>query len=206
MTIKVLILGHSFIRRLENFVTDNSDHRVTPNLNLNSEEVQIFYSGYGGASLAQIRAQGTYYVRDLRPDVVLLQAVSNDLCRRNTSVNDIYRELVDFVIYLRYEENVKKVVVLQTLHRIPPTRRIRFHVDTAWFNTRVDELNRRVSNYLKNVDSATFFRLSGFWCPNNQRAVFLADGVLLNYQGNKKYYNNVRAVIVSMIKSINNDE
>ncbi|XP_061192392.1 uncharacterized protein LOC133200619 [Saccostrea echinata] len=206
MTLKVLILGHSFIRRFENFVSISSDHRVTPNLNLNSEELQIFYLGYGGASLAQIRAQGTRYVRNLRPDVVLLQAVSNDLCRRNTSVEDIFHELADFVIYFRDAEDVKKVVVLQTLHRIPPTRRIRFHVDTEWFNKIVDELNRRMSNYLQNVEGAAFFRLSGFWCPNNQRTAFLADGVHLNNQGNKKYYNNLRAVIVSLIKSINNDE
>lgn len=74
-------------------------------------------------------------------------------------MGDVYRELVEFVINLRYAEDVKKVIVLQTLHKISPTRRIRFAVDTEWYNKRVDEFNLCMSNYLRNVEGATFFRL-----------------------------------------------
>ena len=94
---KSLFLGHPFVRRFENFVSNSSDHWVTPNLNLNSEEVQIFYAGYGEASLSRIRAQSTDYVRHLCPDVVILQAVTNDLCRRNKAVDDINRELLNLL-------------------------------------------------------------------------------------------------------------
>lgn len=78
MTKTVLILGHSFVRRFEQFVLNSLDARVNENLNLNYDEVQISYSGHGGASLERIRAPGTSYVREQRPDVVIIQAVSND--------------------------------------------------------------------------------------------------------------------------------
>ena len=85
------------MRRFENFVSNSSDPRVTTNLNLNSEEVQIFYAAYGGASLSLVRAQSTDYDRHLCPDVVILQAVTNDLCQRNKAVDDIYRELLNLL-------------------------------------------------------------------------------------------------------------
>lgn len=206
MTKKVLILGHSFVRRFEQFVLNSLDSRVNGNLNLNCDEVQICYSGHGGASLERIRALGTSYVREQRPDVVILQAVSNDLCKPEKTVELIFRRLVEFVVDLRYGESVKSVVILQTLHRIAPLKRIRYEVDIPWFNSRVDELNRRISDYIKEVEGVTFFRLSGFWNPSTRSKVYLDDGVHLNEQGNIKYFNNIRAVVVSSLKYLQNDE
>lgn len=155
MTKKVLLLGHSFVRRFEQFVLNNLDSRVNGNLNLNCDEVQICYSGHGGASLERIRGLGTSYVREQRPDVVILQAVSNDLCKPENTVDLIFRRLVEFVVDLRYGESLKSVVILQTLHRIAPLKRIRYEVDIPWFNSRVDELNRRISDYIKEVEGVT---------------------------------------------------
>lgn len=118
MTKKVLILGHSFVRRFEQFVLNSLDARVNENLNLNYDEVQISYSGHGGASLERIRALGTSYVREQRPDVVIIQAVSNDLCKPEKTVDLIFRRLIEFVVDLRYGESVRSVVIL-----------------TCWFST-----------------------------------------------------------------------
>lgn len=97
-----------------------------------------------------------------------------------------------------------KVVVLQTLYRLPPTFRVRYKVDTTWFNSRVDELSQRMSSYFMSADGTFFFRLNGFWSTESQQLVFLPDGVYLNDKGNIKYYNNLRASIVSCLKSIDN--
>lgn len=206
MTKKVLILGHSFVRRFEQFVLNSLDARVNENLNLNNDEVQISYSGHGGASLERIRALGTSYVREQRPDVVIIQAVSNDLCKPEKTVDLIFRRLIEFVVDLRYGESVRSVVILQTLHRIAPLKPTRYQVDLPWFNSRVDELNRRISEYIKEVEGVNFFRLSGFWNPSTRSTVYLDDGVHLNKQGHIKYYNNIRAVVVSTLKYLHNDE
>lgn len=186
MTKTVLILGHSFVRRFEQFVLNSLDARVNENLNLNYDEVQISYSGHGGASLERIRALGTSYVREQRPDVVIIQAVSNDLCKPEKTVDLIFRRLIEFVVDLRYGESVRSVVILQTLHRIAPLKPTRYQVDLPWFNSRVDELNRRNSEYIKEVEGVTFFRLSGFLNPSNRSNVYLDDGVHLNKQGHRK--------------------
>lgn len=204
MTKNVLILGHSFVRRLEHFVLNNLDSRVNENLNLNRDEVRICYSGHGGASLEKIRALGMAYVRENRPDVVIIHGVSNDLCKPEKSVDSIFRQLIEFLIDLRYGQSVKSVIILQTLHRISPLRRTRYEVNLPWFNSRADELNRRVSDYTKGVDGAKFFRLQGFWNFSTKSSVYLDDGVHLNRQGNIKYYNNIRAVVVSVLKSLHN--
>lgn len=202
----VIILGHSFVCRLEQFIARSDDHRVSNNFNLSTDEVAVHFVGKRGASLQQNRALGLDYVTQLQTSVVLIRGVSNDLpvCDGNKSLNDIFRELVDFVITLRYGKSVKKVEVLQTLYRLPPTFPVRYKVDTPWFNSSVDELNRTMSSYLMNVDGTFFFCLTGFWSKESQQLVFLPDGVHLNDKGNIKYYNNLRASIVSCLKSIDN--
>ena len=144
MSKKVLILGHSFVRRLEQFVINSVDSRVNENLNLDCDEVCVYYRGHSGASLQRIRALGISYVRELRPDITIIHALSNELCKRDRTVDAVFRELVDFVISLRYGESVKSVVILQTLHRLAPVRRIRYGVNVHWFNSRVDALNGRI--------------------------------------------------------------
>lgn len=98
----VIILGHSFVCRLEHFIARSIDHCVSNNFNLRTEEVAVRFMGKKGASLQWIRALGQDYVPRLQTSVVLIQGVSNDLCKKNKSVNYIFRELVDFVITLRY--------------------------------------------------------------------------------------------------------
>lgn len=134
----VIILGHSFVCRLEQFIARSNDHRVSNNFNIRTDEVAVHFVCKRGASLQQIRALGLNYVTKLQTSVVLLQGVWNDPCDGNKSVNDIFRQLVVFVITPRYGKSVKKVVVLQTLYRLPPTFRVRYKVDTTWFNSRVD--------------------------------------------------------------------
>lgn len=95
----------------------------------------------------------------------------------------IFKRLIEFVVDLRYGESVRSVVILQTLHRIAPLKPTRYQVDLPWFNSRVDELNRRISEYIKEVEGVNFFRLSGFWNPSTRSTVYLDDGVHLNKQG-----------------------
>jgi lysophospholipase L1-like esterase len=204
MTFSALFLGHSFINRLYSFIGNSNDHRVTFNFNLDSEEISILYKGYSGATIPRVHSRGLPYVAAKHPDIVFLQTASNDLCQRDRSVDDIFRDLVNLVITLRYSLNIKRVIVLQVLHRLPPTRRIRYAVDTVWFNSRADELNHRMDNYLKGVPGAQFYRLKGFWTESCKASAFEDDGVHLNVNGNRKYYNNLRAALVSALKSLAN--
>jgi hypothetical protein len=90
------------------------------------------------------------------------------------------------VLTLKYCYNVQRVAVLQILHWQWPRRRIRYPVDIPWFNDRVDTLNIFLRNYFK---------------EDNQELVYTDDGVHLNeVYGYPKYYNSVRAAVVSLLK------
>lgn len=67
-------------------------------------------------------------------------------------------------------------------------------------NSRVDELNHRLNTYLSDVDGAQLFRLKGFRDQTKRAEVVSPDGVHLNGEGNKKYYNNIRSALVSFMK------
>ena len=78
-----------------------------------------------------LRSCGIPLIRSHRTDIVFLQSASNDLCNQERSVNDIFRDYVDLIITLRFQFDVQQVVVLQVLHRKPPTPHIRYEVDTV---------------------------------------------------------------------------
>lgn len=62
------------------------------------------------------------YVREQRPDAVIIQAVSIDLCKPRKTVDLVFRCLIEFVVELRYGKSVKSVLILQTVHRIAPLK------------------------------------------------------------------------------------
>ena len=80
---RVLILGHSFIRRLRDFIIKNSP---TYNLNLNiNASVTIHWHGVGGRTIDKVRRFDLTEVERFKPDVVFLQIGTNDLTRRRSS-------------------------------------------------------------------------------------------------------------------------
>jgi hypothetical protein len=51
------------------------------------------------------------------------------------------------------------------------------------------------------VEGVQFWRHSGFWSPENQELVYTDDEMHLNeVYGYTKYYNSVRAAVVSLLK------
>jgi lysophospholipase L1-like esterase len=92
--------------------------------------------GYLGGNLEVINSRGLDKIRRLQPDLVILKIGSNDLCKQKNSVMDVARGIIEFVLKLRYSYVVHKVAVLQILHRLPPTKEIRYEVDTVWFDKR----------------------------------------------------------------------
>lgn len=204
MVTKVLILGHSFVKRLFDFIRRSNYHSVDFNMNLDPLREKVYLRGYPGGNLEVINSRGLGEIRRLQPDLVFLQIGSNDLCKQQNSVMDVARGIIEFVLKLRYSYGVHKVAVLQILHRLPPTKEIRYEVDTVWFNQRCDELNLYLSNYFKDnkVEKVCFWRHSGFWSDENKQRVFSPDGVHLNnMHGYPKYYQSLRAAIVSLAKN-----
>ena len=78
---KVLILGHSFVRRFETFLSRGLYSRVRHDLNL-SQYAQITFHGVGGSTVDKINVFDLHVVGRLKPDIVILEVASYDLCPR----------------------------------------------------------------------------------------------------------------------------
>ena len=75
---KVLILGHSFVKRLKSDLETGFDSRVDWNFNLRgSAFVHVF--GVGGRSISKLQAHDLHVISRLAPDVVILEIGTNDL-------------------------------------------------------------------------------------------------------------------------------
>ena len=91
---RVLLLGHSFIRRLRDFIVKNSP---TYNLNLNiNTSVTIHWHGVGGRTIDKVRRFDLTEVERFKPDVVFLQIGTNDLLSNFEFAVDCYAQKTSF--------------------------------------------------------------------------------------------------------------
>ena len=91
---RVLILGHSFIHRLKDFIASH------PDLNANffiAEACEIIWHGVGGRTITKARAFDLPVVESFLPQIVILQLGSNDLEHANPL--SIASAIEDLVIY-----------------------------------------------------------------------------------------------------------
>ena len=75
---KVLILGHSFVKRLQSDLKTTFDTRADSNFHLEgTATVHLF--GVGGRTVEKLRRYDLHVVRRLAPDVVSLEVGTNDI-------------------------------------------------------------------------------------------------------------------------------
>ena len=193
MASSIQIFGHSYVKRLKNFLRDHTQLRF--NLNLNSYPL-VQYSGYPGAVVDTLRSNLTDVI-DFSPDIVILLIGTNDLYWPEVTPTSLTSAILDLADSCIYMCNVKKVVVCQILHR-QPSDTCKYRVNTEWFNGRVDATNQMLSSRIQSLhhDHVIFWRLKGFWSPTAQLQAFSPDGVHLSDAGHRKLYNNIRAAVV----------
>ena len=81
----VLILGHSFVKRLQSDIETGFDSRVDGNFNLHgSAFVHMF--GVGGRTVSKLQAHDLNVIPRLAPDVVILEIGTNDLSQSGPEV------------------------------------------------------------------------------------------------------------------------
>ena len=185
---KVLILGHSFIRRLRDFIIRN---RPTYNLNFNiNTPVTIHWHGVGGRTIDKVRRFDLTEVERFKPDVVILQIGTNDLTRRRSSPASVGSAIEDLVCLLHNEYGVRLICVGQTVKRHP----------VGAFNANVKILAQYLQGVLEPLPFAIYWTHRGFWRAS--RSYLSYDGVHLNTEGQHKLYRSVRGAVLHCLKRI----
>ena len=148
---RVLILGHSFIRRLRDFIIKNCP---TYNLNLNiNASATIHWHGVGGRTIDKVRRFDLTEVERFKPDVVFLQIGTNDLTRRLSSPASVGSVIEDLVCLLHHEYGGRLVCVGQTVKRRP----------VGTFKTNVQILAQYLQGVLEPLPFAIYWTHRGFW-------------------------------------------
>ena len=192
-TVRVAIVGHSFIRRLGEFMDKNN----IVNFNLDKEVFSICIRGRGGLRV-------THLARD--PSLLSFPANTPDICFLQIGENDITKDLnpqklaMDIVAVARYLHDgvgVKRVLIGQLLRRLP-------YVAGQHFNASVIEVNKQLRAMTEQLEGVVFWSNRGFW----QDLTFLGpDGVHLlstpsNSQPMRKFLRSIRNSILITSKQL----
>lgn len=174
-----------------------SDHNLA--LNLDPAEFMVQFSGRRGANVSTLRGN-MEIISDFEPHIVVLQIGSNDLCNQANSA-----EMVAGAIFALAEhivtkfKPVQRVVMMQILHRMTPSRPVRYKVDIDMYDDKVDQVNSILATLARDHMNVRYWKHKGLFQPHILQLALEADGTHLNWsQGYPKYFKNIRAAIVSM--------
>ena len=112
---RVLILGHSFIRRLHAFITRSHDNEYTTKLGISTPDFICKWHGVGGRTVAKVLKYDLSVVKEFGPDIIILQLGTNDLV--NSSPPTVGSSLEHLVTVLHDVYKVDLICVCQTLRR-----------------------------------------------------------------------------------------
>lgn len=183
----ILLLGHSFVKRLTAFALQRGCHNMA--LHTNNE---VFFHGIGGLSFPGLSAE-IDMVRSLGPKVVFIDIGSNDLSG-GADPAALAHSVFNFAKHLTTHQGVSVVIVSQVFFRNAKQCR---YPTPADFNDRVTVYNMTLAGLSKEHQQILFWKHKGIWYnwPS-----YLVDGVHFTQEGLRKYYNSVRGALVAGVK------
>ena len=110
---KVLVLGHSFVKRLKNVLDKNLDHQDSRTFGLVGT-AEVHLQGTGGRTVGKLQSYNLHVVRQLMPDIVILEVGTNDL--PSVAPEVVGSSIEDLVVTLK---SICSVAVVCVCHVIP---------------------------------------------------------------------------------------
>ena len=111
----VVMVGHSFLRRAQDFM--NNNHGYYNNLNISHHICQVFWEVRGGMRADELYNDYLSSVMAHRPDVVYIEAGSNDLCNPDLVPANPAHDIMNFAEAL-HNLGVPMVMIGQCLFRV----------------------------------------------------------------------------------------
>ena len=183
----VLILGHSFVRRLSSDLSSNFDARAAEHFHLLGN-ASIHLHGVGGRTVKTLCRYDFGAVSNIKPDIIILEIGTNDLVANRPEV--VGSEIDDLVQLLLQFYSVRVIGVCEVIPR----------VRAPFFNNAAPILNQYLHDVLELRPNVFSWRHSGF--SNPTVSPYLRDGVHLNPRGQYSLYRSYRGAILKALRSL----
>lgn len=200
MAVHVDIIGSSFVKRFDRFVhTRGQDgHFVDParvNLGFAYDAVRVRMNGVSGLTVQSLRQKYDPEFQKFIPDIVVCHAGGNDLARRDSL--SVAADIFDFGELVTECYGVEHFIVCSTLRRYSTRadKSLKFGISEEDFALKAAELNLRLSHFFDS-EKLHFWQLSTLMGPVTGPAAIDNDGVHLNDTGLKKYFREIRGLIL----------
>ena len=190
---QAVVVGHSFVRRLEEFLVDKYGPYHNFGLSYDSVHVHSIYKG--GMTAESARYEYLHRIVDLKPDIVYLELGSNDICRRRPE--QVGSALLDLTYDLQ-NLGVKYVVVGQTIFREGrgiPAGKPDYNRDVAILNNYTCAVLDPASS-----DDTKYWKHRGLW--ESKLRTLGRDGVHPNNLGLQRLYRSVRGAIMHAVGKV----
>ena len=185
---KILVWGHSFVRRLREDLAVTFDERASQDFNLQGT-AKVRLHGVGGRTVSKLRQHDLSVVSSFAPDIVILEIGTNDLAvDRPEVVGSAIEELVRF---LRENMSIRVVGVCEVIPRGE------CYPQAANFNESVTVLNQYLRVVLPTVSNVFCWQHIGFRSPS--RSPYLPDGVHVNSFGQHQLYRSYRGAMLKAL-------
>ena len=185
----VLILGHSFIKRLKCDLRSHFDPRADSNFKFGGT-VSVHLHGVGGRTVAKLRSFDLRVVQQIAPDILILEIGTNDLV--DTSPEVVGSEIESLVCLLLEDYKVRVVCVC---HVIP---RGHSHDEVTSFAERVEILQQYLDVVLSPIPKVFCWLHKAFSHP--WKDFYLPDGVQVNPVGQYQLYRSYRGAILRALR------
>ena len=187
----LLIIGHSFVRRLQEYVfLKNTSKVVGADFGISVQFSDVFYRRLGGLTLDRLINE-LPLVCDLSPKAVIIDIGTNDLSSVGVDPVMLAKRITDFAKLVAAVNSVAEVLVCQVLPRVlvRPTRRTRCPTRVD-FNDARFVVNRTLAALTADLPHIHCWRHRGMHA--NWQQYFDRFGVHLNDAGMRKYVRSIR--------------
>lgn len=187
----VLVLGHSYISRLNKFIDCDP---LRANLALEKSAVLSFMIDVGHDQPGNVFSASSQLdlVWELSPDAVVLDLGSNDLCDGTATSESTVLAIVDLALRIGRIPGVRHVLVCSIIPRLYVPQ---------WkpnFNSNVHDTNRMLAKFLEGLPNVHFWRHRSFALNHNK--LFSHDGFHFNEAGMLRYYRSIRGAVMKAYK------
>lgn len=182
--IRVQLIGHSYIRRLREYILVNDEYQ---NLQLDRTKFSVDFISQGGLTFQRL-AQRQEFLNfgDPPPSVCFVQMGGNDLCRGKPG--KVITDILSYARYLHDGVGVKQVIVGQLLRRQPWASRPDYNDDVV-------AVNKALKEEIAALDNIHFWSHRGFWTDLSYLG---RDGVHIERGSRhmRKYLHSIRIAVL----------